>query len=49
MGRHRITVGTEEDGRLLEIAISGRNILIVGDLQSGKSWVAGLGCEQTLP
>jgi hypothetical protein len=47
-GRHRITVGTEEDGRPLEIAISGRNILVVGDPQSGKSWFTGLVCEQMI-
>lgn len=30
----------------LEIANRGRNILIVGDSKSGKSWIAGLFCEQ---
>jgi hypothetical protein len=48
IGRHRITVAASEDGRLLEIAIHGRDILVVGDPQSGKSWVTGLACEQMI-
>ena len=36
IGRHRIALGTREDGRPLEIAIDGRNILVVGDPQSGQ-------------
>src|SRR5208283_1462633 len=34
-GRHRITVGASEDGRPLEVAIDGRDMLVVGDPQSG--------------
>jgi len=48
IGRHRIIVGTGEDGRLLSTAIHGRNILVVGDSQSGKSWATGLLCEQMI-
>jgi len=48
IGRHRITVGTVEDGRPLSIAVHGRNILVVGEPQSGKSWVTGLACEQMI-
>ena len=48
IGRHRITVGTAEDGRPLAIAVHGRNILVVGEPQSGKSWVTGLACEQMI-
>ena len=48
MGRHRITLGAAEDGRPLTIAIHGRNILVVGEPQSGKSWVTGLACEQMI-
>jgi len=48
IGRHRITLGTTEDGRPLAIAVSGRNILVVGEPQSGKSWITGLGCEQMI-
>ena len=49
IGRHRITLGTEEDGRPLEIAIYGRDILVVGDPQSGKSWASGLGVRTDDP
>ena len=48
IGRHRISVGTEEDGRPLAIAVHGRNVLVVGDPQSGKSWLSGLACEQMI-
>ena len=48
LGRHRITVGTEQDGRRLTFDIRGRNILIVGETQSGKSWTTGLLCEQMI-
>lgn len=48
LGRHRLTVGTEQDGRPLTIAIRGRNILIVGESQSGKSWATGVLCEQMI-
>ncbi len=32
----------------VEISIRGRNILIAGDTKSGKSWLAGLFCEQMI-
>ncbi len=48
IGRHRITVGTAEDGRPLALAVQGRNLLVVGDPQSGKSWANGLACEQMI-
>lgn len=32
----------------VEISIRGRNILIAGDTKSGKSWIAGLFCEQMI-
>ncbi len=47
-GRHQITLGTADDGSPLTLAIQGRNILIVGQPQSGKSWVTGLACEQMI-
>ncbi|MGO9435526.1 MAG: HAD hydrolase family protein [Terracidiphilus sp.] len=47
-GRHRITLGTADDGSLLTAAVQGRNILLVGEPQSGKSWVTGLACEQMI-
>jgi len=46
LGRHRIMVGTEQDGQPLTADIGGKNILIVGEPQSGKSWATGLVCEQ---
>jgi len=48
IGRHRITLGTAEDGRPASGAVNGRNILVVGESQSGKSWLTGLSCEQMI-
>ena len=48
MGRHRLTLGTFEDGSRLAFPLRGRNVLIAGDPRSGKSWVAGLACEQMI-
>lgn len=48
MGRYRLTLGTMEDGRPLAVAVRGRNVLVAGEIQSGKSWVAGLACEQLI-
>ena len=47
-GRHCMTLGTLEDGRALAFDVDGRNVLVVGDPQSGKSWVTGLGCEEMI-
>ena len=48
MGRYRLTLGTFEDGSQLAFPLRGRNVLIAGDPRSGKSWVAGLACEQMI-
>ena len=48
MGRYRISLGTFDDGSRLAFPVRGRNVLIAGDPQSGKSWVAGLACEQMI-
>jgi hypothetical protein len=48
LGRHRLTFGTEQDGRPLTTDIRAKNILIVGEPQSGKSWATGLLCEQMI-
>jgi hydroxymethylpyrimidine pyrophosphatase-like HAD family hydrolase len=48
IGQHRMVLGTGEDGRELTLAIRGLNTLISGDPRSGKSWVAGLMCEQLI-
>ena len=47
--RHQVLLGTEaETGRTLRLSIQGRNVLIAGDPRSGKSWLAGLLCEQLI-
>ncbi|MGB0388834.1 MAG: HAD hydrolase family protein [Ardenticatenaceae bacterium] len=38
----------EGNGEPLTLAIKGRNVLIAGDPQSGKSWLAGLLAEQMI-
>ncbi len=48
MGRRRIRFGTLRTGQPLDFAIRGRNILVGGDPKSGKSWMAGLLCEQLI-
>jgi hydroxymethylpyrimidine pyrophosphatase-like HAD family hydrolase len=48
IGQHRLSLGTAEDGHELTLAIRGMNTLITGDPRSGKSWVAGLMCEQLI-
>jgi len=46
--RRRLLLGYTEDGREFSLAVRGRNILVAGDANSGKSWVAGLLCEQLI-
>jgi hypothetical protein len=46
--RRRLHLGYAEDGREFSLAVRGRNILVAGDAKSGKSWVAGLLCEQLI-
>jgi hydroxymethylpyrimidine pyrophosphatase-like HAD family hydrolase len=48
IGQHRLSLGTAEDGREMTLAIRGFNTVISGDPRSGKSWVAGLMCEQLI-
>jgi len=48
MGRYRLALGMDQDGQPLAVAVRGRNVLIAGEIQSGKSWVAGLSCEQLI-
>lgn len=47
-GRRKLLLGYTEDGREFWLAAKGRNVLIAGDTKSGKSWVAGLLCEQLI-
>ena len=46
--RRRLRLGYTEDGREFSLAVRGRNMLVAGDAKSGKSWVAGLFCEQLI-
>ena len=46
--RRRLLLGYLEDGREFALAVRGRNVLVTGDAKSGKSWVAGLLCEQLI-
>lgn len=48
MGRRLVRLGTMSTGAPLDLAIRGRNVLIGGDPKSGKSWIAGLLCEQLI-
>ena len=48
MGRRRLILGDDEHGRTFSLAVRGRNLLVAGDPKSGKSWVAGLLCEQLI-
>ncbi len=46
--RRRLRLGYTDDGAELSLAVRGRNVLVAGDARSGKSWVAGLLCEQLI-
>jgi hydroxymethylpyrimidine pyrophosphatase-like HAD family hydrolase len=48
MGRRRLQLGHQLDGRPVELAIRGRTVIIAGEPGSGKSWLAGLHCEQLI-
>jgi hypothetical protein len=45
---HKLILETMEDQPTLEVSIRGRNVFIAGDSKSGKSWLAGLICEQMI-
>jgi hypothetical protein len=46
--RRRLLLGHTDAGQALSLAIRGRNVLVAGEPKSGKSWVAGLLCEQLI-
>jgi hydroxymethylpyrimidine pyrophosphatase-like HAD family hydrolase len=47
-GHRKLILEAMEGHPPFEIAIRGRNVLIAGDSKSGKSWLAGLLCEQMI-
>ena len=46
--RRYLRLGHGEDGREIALAVRERDVLIAGDAKSGKSWMAGLLCEQLI-
>jgi hypothetical protein len=47
--RRRLLLGVDTEGNQpVELAVTGRNVLVAGDPRSGKSWVTGLLCEQLM-
>jgi hydroxymethylpyrimidine pyrophosphatase-like HAD family hydrolase len=48
MGRRRLFLGHQRDGEPVSLAVRGRTILIAGEPGTGKSWLAGLLCEQLI-
>ena len=46
--RRTLLLGHTDAGLPLTLGVRGKNILIAGDTKSGKSWVAGLLCEQMI-
>ncbi|WP_291987376.1 HAD hydrolase family protein [Luteitalea sp.] len=48
VGRRRLLLGHDATGTPVELAVRGGNVLVAGDPRSGKSWAAGLICEQLI-
>ncbi len=48
MGRRRLLLGHQHDGQPVHLAIRGRTVIVAGEPGSGKSWLAGLLCEQLI-
>lgn len=48
MGRRRLMLGHQHNGDAVSLAVRGRTILIAGEPGTGKSWLAGLICEQLI-
>jgi hydroxymethylpyrimidine pyrophosphatase-like HAD family hydrolase len=48
MGRRRLTLGYQDSGDPVSLAVRGRTMIITGEPGTGKSWLAGLICEQLI-
>jgi hypothetical protein len=48
MGRRHLQLGRQHNGDPVNLAVRGRTILIAGEPGTGKSWLAGLICEQLI-
>jgi hypothetical protein len=48
MGRRRLLLGYQHNGDPVSLKVRGRTILIAGEPGTGKSWLAGLLCEQLI-
>jgi Helicase HerA, central domain len=48
MGRRRLALGTALSGEPVSLAIRGRTVVVPGEPGTGKSWLAGLLCEQLI-
>ena len=48
MGRRKLLLGHEHNGEPVSLAVRGRTLLIAGEPGTGKSWLAGLLCEQLI-
>jgi hypothetical protein len=48
MGRRKLLLGGQHDGTPVNLAIRGRTVVIAGEPGTGKSWLAGLLCEQLI-
>jgi hydroxymethylpyrimidine pyrophosphatase-like HAD family hydrolase len=46
--RRRLMLGLTDDGREFSLGVRGRNVLIMGETNSGKSWITGLLCERLI-
>ena len=46
--RRSLLLGYTDSGQPMTLAVRGRTVLVTGDTKSGKSWVAGLLCEQLI-